>query len=140
MAAITFVTDPILDVASEGLDELSAGAVIGSFFATLLLFAPPVFLLGMVSPFAIRLAVDDVDHRRRRRPGVSTRSRPPARLLGTFLPALVLIPLIGTQRTLLASAVVLVASGSLLLGRRWLVLAAAVVAAPRGAAGRDPRR
>ena len=48
-----------------------------------------------------------------------------------------LIPLIGTQRTMLASAVVLVASGTLLLGRRWLVLAAAVgrslLAVPPGA-------
>ena len=55
------MTRPILDVAAEGLDELSAGAVVGSFFATLLLFAPPVVLLGMVSPFAIRLAIEDVD-------------------------------------------------------------------------------
>ena len=139
VAAIPFVTDPILDVASEGLDELSAGAVIGSFFATLLLFAPPVFLLGMVSPFAIRLAVDDVTTAGQtagRLYALSTAGS----LLGTFLPALVLIPLIGTQRTMLASAVVLVASGSLLLGRRWLVLAAAVVVAARDPAGGDPRR
>ena len=135
VAAIPFITDPILDVASEGLDELSAGAVIGSFFATLLLFAPPVFLLGMVSPFAVRLAVDDVataGQTAGRLYALSTAGS----LLGTFLPALVTIPLIGTQRTMLASAVVLVASGSLLLGRRWLVLVAAVVvllAIPPGA-------
>ena len=108
VAAIPFVTDPILDVASAGLDELSAGAVIGSFFATLLLFAPPVFLLGMVSPFAIRLAVDDVataGETAGRLYALSTAGS----LLGTFLTALVTIPLIGTQRTMLASAVVLVA-------------------------------
>ena len=46
---------------SADLDEASAGAVIGSFFATLLLFAPPVVLLGMVAPFAIRLAINDVE-------------------------------------------------------------------------------
>ena len=53
VAVIPFVSSPILDVASSGLDEVSAGAVIGSFFGTLLLFAPPIVLLGMVAPFAI---------------------------------------------------------------------------------------
>ena len=57
---IPFVSSPILDVASSGLDEVSAGAVIGSFFGTLLLFAPPIVLLGMVAPFAIRLALVEV--------------------------------------------------------------------------------
>ena len=46
---------------------VSAGAVVGSFLASLLLFAPPVVLLGMAAPFAIRLAVAGVDRRRRRR-------------------------------------------------------------------------
>ena len=135
VATIPFVTRPILDVAAEGLDELSAGAVVGSFFAVLLLFAPPVFLLGTVSPFAIRLAVHDVataGATAGRLYALSTAGS----LLGTFLPALVTIPLIGTQRTMLASAAVLVLSGSLLLGRRWLVVAAAVglaLALPPGA-------
>ena len=74
VALIPFVSRPILDIAAEGLDELSAGAVIGSFFATLLLFAPPVVVLGMVAPFAIRLALDDLASAGRWRAG-STRSR-----------------------------------------------------------------
>ena len=60
IAAIPFVTRPILDAAAQGLDELSTGAVVGSFLATLVLFAPPVALLGTVAPFSIRLALDDV--------------------------------------------------------------------------------
>ena len=111
VAAIPFVTEPILDVAAEGLDELSAGAVIGSFFATLFLFAPPVLLLGMVSPFAIRLAVTAVESAGAvagRLYALSTAGS----LLGTFLPALVTIPAFGTQRTLLLSAAVLAVSGS----------------------------
>ena len=55
-----FVARPFLDAAVGNLDDASAGAVIGSFFAVLLLFAPAVVLLGMVSPFAIRLAITDV--------------------------------------------------------------------------------
>ena len=50
----------MLDLAVRGLDAVSVGAVVGSFFAALALFAIPVTLLGAVSPFAIRLALDDV--------------------------------------------------------------------------------
>jgi spermidine synthase len=135
VAAVTFVTRPILDVAAGGLDELSAGAVIGSFFATLLLFTPPVVLLGMVSPFAIRLALDDIGSAGAvagRLYALSTAGS----LLGTFLSALVLIPAIGTQRTLLVTAAVIALTGSILLGRRWAlagVALAALLAVPPGA-------
>jgi spermidine synthase len=134
IAAIPFVTAPILDVAAVGLDRVAAGAVIGSFFGTLFIFAPPVFLLGMVSPFAIRLALDDVEHAGQvagRLYALSTTGS----LVGVFLPALVTIPLIGTQRTFLASAAVLALSASILLGRRFLLVAAlilALVAIPPG--------
>lgn len=135
VAVLPFVTRPILDVAAEGLDRVSAGAVIGSFFATLLLFAPPVALLGAVAPFAIRLAIADV----REAGAVAGRLyalSTAGSLFGTFLPALVAIPLVGTQRTMLLSAAVLAASAAPLLGRRWLfavVAPAALVAVPPGA-------
>jgi spermidine synthase len=126
-AATPFVARPFLDVVVEGLDRVSEGAVIGSFFGTLLLFAPPVVLLGMVAPFAIRLALDDVGTAGAvagRLYALSTVGS----LLGTFLSALLLIPLIGTQRTLLASAALLALAAALLLGGRWVVAAAAVAA------------
>ena len=135
VAMTPFVARPFLDATVSNLDDASAGAVVGSFFAVLLLFAPAVVLLGMVSPFAIRLAIDDVATAGAvagRFYALSTVGS----LLGTFLPALVLIPLVGTQRTLLGTAVVLVLSASLLLGRRPLVVAgviAALVAIPPGA-------
>jgi spermidine synthase len=127
VAVIPFVSSPILDVASSGLDEVSAGAVIGSFFGTLLLFAPPIVLLGMVAPFAIRLALVELASAGQvagRLYALSTVGS----LLGTFLPALVTIPLIGTQRTLLVSAALLAAAASTMLGRRWLVATAAIAA------------
>jgi spermidine synthase len=125
VAAIPFVSQPILDVASSGLDEVSAGAVIGSFFGTLLLFAPPIVVMGMVAPFAIRLALDDITSAGQvagRLYALSTVGS----LLGTFLPALVTIPLVGTQRTLLASAALLAAASASVLGRRWLIATAAI--------------
>lgn len=135
VAATPFVARPFLDLTVRGLDQVSAGAAIGSFFAVALLFAPAVVLLGAVAPFAIRLALTDVARGGEiagRFYALSTAGS----LLGTFLPALVAIPLVGTQRTLLGTAVVLALSGSLLLGRRGLALAAALaalIAVPPGA-------
>lgn len=135
VAMTPFVAKPFLDAAVGNLDEASAGAVIGSFFAVLLLFAPAVVLLGMVSPFAIRLAISDVASAGAvagRFYALSTAGS----LLGTFVPALIAIPLAGTQRTLLGTAALLTLSASFLLGRKVVVLAAAVfalVALPPGA-------
>ena len=91
IAVVPFAAGPFLDVSVKGLDQVSAGAAIGSFFAVLALFAPPVTLLGMVAPFAIRLAIDDI------RDAGSVAGRLYAlstvgSLLGTFLSALVTIP------------------------------------------------
>ncbi len=127
VAIIPFAAKPFLDFTVEGLDTASAGAVIGSFLAVLLLCAPPVVLLGMVSPFAIRLAVASVATAGAvagRLYALSTAGS----LLGTFLPALVLIPAIGTQRTFLVIAAVLAASSCFLLGVRYLVVAGALAA------------
>ena len=62
IAATPFIARPILDLAVKGLDVATVGAVVGSFFAALALFAIPVTLLGAVSPFAIRLSISDVKH------------------------------------------------------------------------------
>jgi spermidine synthase len=135
VAMTPFVARPLLDAAVGNLDEASAGAVIGSFFAVLLLFAPAIVLLGMVSPFAIRLAITDVETAGAvagRFYALSTFGS----LVGAFVPALVVIPLAGTQRTLLATAALLALSASFLLGRRVVLVAAliaALVALPPGA-------
>jgi spermidine synthase len=123
VAVIPFAAKPFLDFTVQGLDTASAGAVIGSFLAVLLLCAPPVVLLGMVSPFAIRLAVSSIATAGAvagRLYALSTAGS----LLGTFLPALVLIPAIGTQRTFLVIAALLAASSCFLLGARFLVVSA----------------
>jgi len=140
VALTPFLARPFLDAAVGNLDDASAGAVIGSFFTVLLLFAPAVVLLGMVSPFAIRLGISDIATAGAvagRFYALSTAGS----LLGTFIPALVAIPLAGTQRTLLATSALLALSASFLLGRSALVLAAALaalVAVPPGAVKAEP--
>ncbi|MGH3034416.1 MAG: spermidine synthase [Gaiellaceae bacterium] len=121
-----FVSRPILDLALEGLDAVSVGAVVGSFFAALALFAVPVTLLGAVAPFAIRLALVDVGEAGAvagRLYALSTVGS----IVGTFVSAIVAIPLLGTQRTMLGSAALLALAAALLLGSRWQLLTLGVV-------------
>jgi spermidine synthase len=127
IAATPFVARPILDLAVTGLDAVDVGAVVGSFFAALALFAIPVTLLGAVAPFAIRLALDDVGEAGTvagRLYALSTVGS----ILGTFLSAIVTIPLLGTQRTLVGSAALLALAAALLLGLRWQLVTVALVA------------
>jgi len=101
LAVVPFVARPLFDVSVEALDEIQAGAFIGSLFGVLFLIALPVLLLGAVAPYAIRLAVPDVQHSGRvagRLYAISTAGS----LLGNWLSALLLIPLLGTQRTFVA--------------------------------------
>ena len=64
VALIPVASRPILQraaLSSLNLENFSAGLLIGSAVAILLLFSLPTLLLGIVSPFAIRLAVSDVN-------------------------------------------------------------------------------
>ena len=72
LALVPFAADPLLGVAVDALDEISAGAFVGSLLAVLVLVAVPVLLLGAVSPYAIRLAVSTVEE-------AGHRGRPPVR-------------------------------------------------------------
>ena len=100
----------------------------------LVLVAVPVLMLGAVSPWAIRLklrAVEDSGEVAGRMYAISTVGS----LVGTFLSALLLIPLVGTQRTFLVFALALALAAVVGLGVRWLpvpALVAALLALPTG--------
>lgn len=140
IAATPFVARPVLDFALRGFDAAAIGAVVGSFFAALALFAIPVTLLGAVSPFAIRLALTEVEEAGTvagRLYALSTVGS----ILGTFLSAIVTIPLVGTQRTMLGAAALLALSAALLLGTRWqaaTVAVACLLFVPTGAVKATP--
>ncbi|MBI4860757.1 MAG: fused MFS/spermidine synthase [Candidatus Riflebacteria bacterium] len=82
----------------------------GSFVCTVVLFAPPILLLGMVNPFAIRLGALDVETSGDVSGKVYAASTVGS-LIGTFLPVLLTIPLLGTRLTIYLFAVVLFATG-----------------------------
>jgi predicted membrane-bound spermidine synthase len=127
LALVPFVADPLLDVAVDALDEISAGAFVGSLLAVLALVAVPVLLLGTISPWAIRLAVHTVEEAGTvagRLYALSTAGS----LLGTLISALLLIPLVGTRRTFLifALAIAIVAVWGLRPVRRYALAPAAI--------------
>jgi spermidine synthase len=134
LALVPLVARPFLDISVDALDEVEAGAFVGSLFAVLVLIAVPVGLAGTCAPWAIRLAVPDVEHAGRtagRLYAISTVGS----LLGTMLAALVLIPFAGTQRTFLVFALALALVGSLGLGWRFAavpLLLAGAIALPVG--------
>ena len=90
------LTAVILRRAATALALLNVGAIAGSLLLVIVALVVPVTLLGCLSPFAIRLAVRDVDEAGRisgRIYAVSTLGS----LLGTYLPVLVVIPLAGSR-------------------------------------------
>jgi spermidine synthase len=127
LALVPFAADPLLHVAVDALDEISAGAFVGSLLAVLVLVAVPVLLLGAVSPWAIRLAVSSVEEAGTvagRLYALSTAGS----LVGTLTSALLLIPLVGTRRTFLifALAIAVVAVWGLRPVRRYALAPAAI--------------
>src|SRR6266851_1957377 len=72
----------------------------------ILLFAIPMILLGCVSPFAIRLRIEQVG-KSGRTSGQLYAISTAGSIVGTFLPVLLLIPNIGTYRTFFTFAVAL---------------------------------
>ncbi len=125
VAVLPFATRPLLTLANEAFAEISAGVLIGSFVAVLLAFAVPITALGAVAPWAIRLSVTTVEEAGRisgRLYALSTVGS----LLGTFVSVLVLVPWIGTRRTLLVFALILAAAALPLLPRATLIVPAAI--------------
>lgn len=119
---VPFVSTPVLRIAANAFDELSIGVLAGSFMTVLVLFIVPVTLLGMVSPFAIRLAVKST----RTAGTIAGRIYAISTLgsfIGTFLPVLFIIPYIGTRWTfILFSALLMITAiiGLLLFSEKRL--------------------
>ena len=128
LALVPLIARPFFDLSVDALDEIEAGAFIGSLAAVLLLVAVPVVLLGTAAPWALRLAVGDLDHAGRvagRLYALSTVGS----LTGTMLAALVLIPFVGTQRTFLVFALALAPVAAAGLGWRFAAVPVALAAA-----------
>jgi spermidine synthase len=129
LAIVPFVSGPFLRLASRAVAQLNAAVFVGSLVGVGVLIAIPLLLIGMVSPYALRLAVGAVDATGRtagRLYAISTMGS----LVGTFLAALLLIPFVGTRRTFLIFAAATALAAVPLA--RWRIRAAVVPVAILG--------
>lgn len=106
IGVIPLLAPPVLSWSLHTFANYTISDFYGSLFSVLLLFSLPMILLGCVSPFAIRLRVEQVGKAGRvsgQLYAISTAGS----IVGTFLPVLVLIPDIGTARTFIVFAAAL---------------------------------
>jgi spermidine synthase len=135
IAAVPFASRPFLGFSVDAFDSVSIGGFAGSLFGVLVLVAAPVTLLGAAAPWAVRLAAPQAGNSGEvvgRLYATSTAGS----LVGTMLAALLLIPLLGTQRTFLVFALALALVATAGLGWRFVAVPVALalaVSLPAGA-------
>ncbi|MCA9925468.1 MAG: fused MFS/spermidine synthase [Anaerolineales bacterium] len=118
----------LLKTAASALAALDVGVIASSLVGVVIALTVPITLHGCISPFAIRLAVNDVAEAGRvsgRIYAVSTWGS----LLGTYLPVLLVIPLAGSRITavIFGSLLLLVGLVGLWLTRPRSVLPALIL-------------
>lgn len=115
---IPLVSPTFLNWSVAGMAQISVSIFLGSLICTILLFAVPVTLLGLVSPFATRLLTKHIDQSGRVSGSLYAISTFGS-ILGAFLPVLWLIPSVGVRRTMLLFGVMLLAASLWGLRPRW---------------------
>jgi spermidine synthase len=118
ITVIPFVSQSILNWSITGIAEISVSIFVSSLLGTILLFAVPVTLLGLVSPFAIRLATKEIGKSGKTSGSLYAISTCGS-ILGAFLPVLWLVPTFGVRRTLLIFGALLFAASLWGLRPRW---------------------
>ena len=140
---LPLISRPILRISAEAFDALNIGLLAGTFLSVILLLIIPVTLLGMVTPFALRLAIRTSENAGKVSGALSAISTLGS-FIGTFLTVLVLVPFIGTYRTFLSTAAILllIAMGVfwarkkykhlLIFGLIWVAIIALAIIGIRG--------
>ncbi len=118
ISILPFVSQPILAWSISAMSQVSVSIFLSSLLGTILLFALPVTLLGLVSPFAVRLATKEISQSGRASGSLYAISTTGS-ILGAFLPVLWLIPTFGVRRSLLIFGALLFAASLWGLRLRW---------------------
>ena len=118
---IPFFASPLFSLLLELAPNLAWTAKVGSFLAILLLFVLPLFVLGAIVPFTLKLSLKHLE-------GVGALSgklsmiSSAGSLIGSFLPAFLLLPLLGTTATFLLLGLCLFFLGAYGLRNVWLFI------------------
>ncbi len=118
---IPSITRLILQAVSRGIMSTPFYLTAGSFLATLLVFFLPVVLLGIISPFSIRILASNLD-RTGNTSGNLYAVSTLGSLVGTFSSALFIIPTLGSRQTVYIFGFLLVTASALGLGKRRFLL------------------
>ncbi|MFO0705018.1 MAG: fused MFS/spermidine synthase [Candidatus Andersenbacteria bacterium] len=105
-ALIPFVAPSLLSFLRDHISTVDWRLIVFSLLGCFVLFFIPFVLLGMVSPWLVHLGTDQHQHRGKAAGRIYAWSTIGS-LLGTFLPTLLLVPLIGTKKTILSFAALL---------------------------------
>ncbi len=97
---IPLIARPILSAAGTAMIGFRVSVVVMTFAVVILLFSIPVTLLGCVSPFAIRLALSNLNDAGKTSGRIYALSTLGS-ILGTFIPTLYLADAVGTTQTFL---------------------------------------
>jgi spermidine synthase len=127
-AAIPLISRPILVWADHAVASQNFGSFLSSLSAMVFIFMIPLGMLGMVSPYAIRISAgskETVGTSAGRIYSLATVGS----IVGTYLPTLIFIPWLGTRATILIFSAVMLLSGGigLLTVRRSRIATASVL-------------
>ncbi len=117
IAFVTFIKDPLLiKLVKMNMDIKSLSVI-----ASLCLFALPSILLGMVSPYAVKLKMEKLDDSGKTVGNLYALSTLGS-IVGTFIAGFVLIPLIGTSKILFSLSIILFFCATILYLKKMLPL------------------
>ena len=121
LLVLPLVAPFVFQFASGKITETNVSLVFISFITTLLIIGFPFIFLGMISPFISRLITHSFQETGSAVGQVFAISTIGS-ILGTFLPTLFLIPMIGTKKTILLFATLLLVISILGLKKKRLLL------------------
>lgn len=119
MTALPWLSTALLSYTS--MYGISYSLVVAAVLVSILLFLPPSTVMGMVSPYVLKLYADqlkDLGSEAGKLYAISTLGS----LIGTFLPAVATIPLLGSLKTTLLFAFLLSVTAVIGLGKKWLII------------------
>jgi spermidine synthase len=139
VASVPVASRPILRSAMAALSQQDTATYLVSLGAVSLLFAPPVLLFAMASPFAVRLAAAGRTDLGRVAGSLSALAALGS-IAGTFGASLVLLPLLGSRSTLLGMGALIAAVGATQVFRARGRAVVALFFVALAALGRGPIR